>query len=206
MTKSPFVHTLMATEPLPSPKPVLYERIFAGNGLFVRGQRDHLQVLFPVTSWVLPDVPTLTPAIRLLPPPIPQHLIIKVLAEAHTAWLHPEGPLESLFHLSYGSQWELTIPDQIRTNISVSPRDPEHCPSYGTCLVEIHSHHEMPAFFSGTDDADETGFRIYGVIGNLRQQPHICFRVGLYGQFYPCPANAITSLPAGLVDTYSLNS
>lgn len=203
---NPFVRSLLATDPLPPPGPFLYERILAGNGLFLRAQRDHLQVLFPIQSWSLPGLMPLTPHIHVLPPPIPRPLISAVLAEAHAAWKDRHGPLESLFHLSYTDHWELAIPEQIRSAISVRPRDPAHCPSYANCLVEIHSHHEMPTFFSAIDNADETGFRIYGVCGNFREQPHISFRVGLYGHFSPLPAGAIAQLPPGLIDRYPLLS
>ncbi|MBV8715456.1 MAG: hypothetical protein JOZ65_10355, partial [Chloroflexi bacterium] len=34
-------------------------------------------------------------------------------------------------------------------------------------IVEVHSHHMMRAYFSATDDRDETGRRVYGVLGRL---------------------------------------
>jgi hypothetical protein len=45
-------------------------------------------------------------------------------------------------------------------------------------VVEIHSHHTMRAYFSATDDRDETGRRIYGVLGRLDSpHPEIALRV-----------------------------
>jgi len=48
-----------------------------------------------------------------------------------------------------------------------------------------------------TDNEDEQGFRIYGVIGNMTRRPQVRLRVGIYGYFYeldfedvfdgPCP-------------------
>ncbi len=44
----------------------------------------------------------------------------------------------------------------------------------------------MRAFWSNTDDQDEKGFRIYGVIGELdSDNPEIRLRVGIYGYHYP---------------------
>ncbi len=199
-----FVRDLLATDPLPPPASVLYERILAGNGLFLRGHRTHLQVLFPIQHRRVPGLVTLDPQIRLLPPLIPRFLIEAIFIEAFTAWKDAKGPLESLFHLTSTDRWTLTVPDQIRTVTSVRPRDPEQCPSYADCLVELHSHHEMSARFSAMDDADETGFRIYGVCGNFRRQPHITFRVGLYGHFYSIPAHLVAELPSGVIDTFTL--
>jgi hypothetical protein len=45
-------------------------------------------------------------------------------------------------------------------------------------VVEIHSHHAMRAYFSSTDDRDETGRRVYGVLGRLdAPTPEIALRV-----------------------------
>jgi hypothetical protein len=45
-------------------------------------------------------------------------------------------------------------------------------------IVEVHSHHAMRAYFSATDDRDETGRRIYGVLGRLAgPHPEIALRV-----------------------------
>lgn len=53
-------------------------------------------------------------------------------------------------------------------------------------VVELHSHSGMGAFFSHTDDLDEQGFAIYGVVGELdRLIPDVILRVGVYGYFYP---------------------
>ena len=42
----------------------------------------------------------------------------------------------------------------------------------------------MRAYFSDTDNRDETGFRIYGVMGEIFSNPQIRMRVGIYGHFY----------------------
>lgn len=202
MTLNPFVQHTIATDPLPQCPAALYEYVLAGNGIFLRGQREGLSVRFPLLSYPILGIPSLTPQIELTVPRIPQTLIEQMLGEAFDAWQAPSGPLESLFHFTCDETWMLTIPEQIRTAVSVQPADPEHCPSYQSCLVEIHSHHEMRPEFSATDDEDETGFRIYGVCGSFRKRPSISFRVGLYGQFFPTPASLIVELPPDLHDTY----
>ena len=53
-------------------------------------------------------------------------------------------------------------------------------------VAEFHSHGGSRAFFSATDDRDEQGFRIYGVVGRLDAlQPELSLRVGVYGHFAP---------------------
>jgi len=126
-------------------------------------------------------------------------MMTDLLAHAHTAWNDPSGPKEALFHCGYDTAWSLSIPEQIRTAVSVRCTDP-FPPSSANCLVEIHSHHEMPPLFSSTDDQDETGFRIFGVLGHFGHTPQILFRIGIYGHFFYIPADTVTDLPPGLQD------
>ena len=59
-------------------------------------------------------------------------------------------------------------------------------PAPAGVVAEFHSHGSSRAFFSATDDADELGFRIYGVAGRLdRDRPELSLRVGVYGHFAP---------------------
>jgi hypothetical protein len=43
----------------------------------------------------------------------------------------------------------------------------------------------MRAFFSGQDNNDEQGLKIYGVIGSLGKMPTLQLRAGVYGYFHP---------------------
>ena len=73
-------------------------------------------------------------------------------------------------------------------------------------LIEVHSHHNMAAFFSGTDDREErAGFRIYSVIGNLARKPTILTRVGIYGHFWQIPSSWVYNLPSGISDTMNID-
>ena len=45
---------------------------------------------------------------------------------------------------------------------------------------------DAPGVFSGTDDRDEQGFRIYGVVWRTGDpKPELSLRVGVYGHFAP---------------------
>ena len=69
-------------------------------------------------------------------------------------------------------------------------------------LLDLHSHGAMRAFWSATDDADEQGFRVYGVIGRLDEQPEIRLRLGVYGYWFPLPASALFDGAGGLRDSH----
>ena len=74
----------------------------------------------------------------------------------------------------------LVVPEQEGTATSL-----EYTPPPGV-VAEFHSHGSSRAFFSHTDDKDEQGFRIYGVVGRLDTDlPELRLRVGVYGHFAP---------------------
>jgi PRTRC genetic system protein A len=52
--------------------------------------------------------------------------------------------------------------------------------------MDIHSHGHMKAWFSGTDNTDEQGLRLYMVVGRLDTLlPEVELRLGVYGYFIP---------------------
>ena len=70
-------------------------------------------------------------------------------------------------------------------------------------LIEGHSHHEMRAYFSPTDDHDELihgGFKVYFVIGRIHEKPQILTRVCVHGYSWEVPAATFFALPAGIED------
>ena len=202
-TASPLIDYHIASGPLPASNSTLYDYILAGNGVFIRGNRRELSVLFPVVKHPIAGLHPLASSLTLTIPRIPRRLIQEMIKEALGACAEPAGPLESLFHFEHDTDWHMTIPDQIRAPLSVQPSTPERCPSYERAIVEIHSHHTMAPQFSAVDDEDETGFRIYGVCGWLTTRPSITFRVGLYGHFIQIPAEFVADLPPTLQDTYT---
>lgn len=63
-------------------------------------------------------------------------------------------------------------------------------------VMDIHSHNNMDAFFSGTDDASEQQTRTYGVVGRLDQEiPKILFRYSVEGKFVMVPINELFEMP-----------
>jgi len=58
-------------------------------------------------------------------------------------------------------------------------------------VVEMHSHHAMPAYFSATDDRDETARRVYGVLGRLDSPtPEVALRLAT-----GCKPHAVEPVP-----------
>ena len=79
-----------------------------------------------------------------------------------------------------GDGYRLVVPPQAGTATRLAYQPPRGV------VAEFHSHGGSRAFFSATDDWDEQGFRIYGVVGRLDAlQPELSLRVGVYGHFAP---------------------
>ena len=108
--------------------------------------------------------------------PIPAHLFGLGLR-----WFQDDPATERLFALGWdGDAYRLVVPPQAGTETSLAYRPP------ASVVAEFHSHGSSRAFFSGTDDRDEQGFRIYGVMGRLdTPRPELRLRVGVYGHFAP---------------------
>ena len=81
-------------------------------------------------------------------------------------------------------QHRYEIPQQVVSSAASLSYEPAEVHVAEVHVAEFHSHGGMRAFFSATDDRDEQGFRIYGVVGQLHQvTPRIALRLGSYGHF-----------------------
>ncbi len=185
---------------LPPLGPCLYEYVVAENGLFVRASRPGLQVHIPLGACPDPlrGLARLEPCVTLAHPRIPATHLEQILERARQA-----APREILFYLLPGPPWKLVIPAQYQSPYRVRPIDPHH-PHSAAALIEVHSHHFMSPVFSTTDDQDETGFRLYAVLGSLHRQPALRLRVGVYGHFWEIPAAWAFELPEGIADAHDL--
>jgi PRTRC genetic system protein A len=200
------VDYVAATElPLPPIRAAMYEYVMASNGVFVRGQRTGLCAMLPVMAGPatpLRGLVAVEPFVQLIHPCIPAELVDDMLDAALAAKDGDQEPVEVLFHLTWDTgDVRLQIPPQERSLASVRPIG--HAPSYETAVVEVHSHHGMAACFSPTDDADETGFRVFGVLGDIFTQPTLRVRVGLYGHYWEIPATWVFQLPHRVTDAHT---
>ncbi len=96
-------------------------------------------------------------------------------------WMLAAPDTERFFAVGWdGHAYRLVVPPQEGTGSSLTYRPPSGV------IAEFHSHGRHRAFFSATDDGDEQGFRIYGVVGSLdTAQPELTLRLGIYGHFAP---------------------
>jgi hypothetical protein len=189
----------------------MYDYLICREAVYIHARRDGLEVLMPHAILDddirgLAELPV-KPFVRLSGGRVPQIHLDQAYREATEA-KGPHGrPIERLWHLGPARLgWYCHAPLQQATGGSVTMVDtgPEANDKFKAALIELHSHHGMPSFFSPTDDQDEVGFRLYAVIGDIFEAPKISVRVGVYGQFWHIPADWVFELPKYFKDNHNL--
>jgi hypothetical protein len=181
----------------------MFDYVLNADGLYLHARRDGLEVYFPIAPAEIRGVAAAQPHFRFDAPKVSWSVIYQIVSESAA---YMEEGVETLFHLCYSSVypwndgWELVTPEQERARFHCRPLQDGPGSSHDRAIIEIHSHHTMPARFSSTDDTDETGFRLYAVVGRLNSAPEIRLRVGCYGYFWEIPAEWALELPEGLHD------
>ena len=188
-------HKVNTDGSLPEIPSCLYAYIIAGNGVFVYARRHGLEALIPVSTCKIAGLPELAPRVNIA------KRVSASLLEHALRFCKQVFPNEALFWFNWKDGWSIHIPDQQLTNASAVPCDRHH--KAGTrALIDLHSHARFSPFFSPTDDQDETGFRIYAVIGDVDRMPTMSVRVGVYSHYFNIPASAVFELPDGIQDIY----
>ncbi|MGD9892997.1 MAG: hypothetical protein AB7U18_17095 [Dehalococcoidia bacterium] len=176
------VDYLIARGGPPPRRGLAYDYVLAGDGLYVVAENHVLEARAPVARAIVRGLPPLHARVALRAGRLP-HVIWEQIVEIVGAC--PEREVL----LAVGTEpsgYRLVRPAQIAGRLRVVYRRP------ADVLLQIHSHGAHPACFSPTDDADEQGFGLYGVIGGpLSERPEVALRVGVYGYFLPVPFEAV---------------
>lgn len=148
-----------------------YNYVLAKNGLFIEARTPLLFARVPVVAAEVRGLMPLEPKLCLQHGPISYHLwdlaLNLMLANAHQ---------ETFLAITWEGEYRLRFPQQEQANMNVK---------YSTLpntVLDIHSH-TVRAFFSGTDDRDEQGLQVYGVVGKLTGRAQVLLRAGAYGYF-----------------------
>lgn len=150
-----------------------YDYVLASNGVFLEASGALLVARVMVAAAEVRGLAPMEPFVRLQHGKIPPYLW-----ELATSELMRDPTQERFVAIVWaGAGYALRVPDQVDSagGIHGIQRQP-------STVVDLHSHNSMPAFFSGTDDRDEVGFQVYGVLGRInRLKPEYSLRVGIYG-------------------------
>ena len=153
-----------------------YDYVLGAGGLYVQSESAHLTARVLVAPCTVRGLAPVTGKVELTHGPIPAGLF-----EVGLGWFQDDPFTERFFAVRWdGRSYRLVVPEQEGTTTSLS-----YVPPAGV-VAEFHSHGTSRAFFSKTDDGDEQGFRVYGVVGRLdADRPELSLRVGVYGHFAP---------------------
>lgn len=181
----PLVDYLVARTGLPSRSGMAYDYVLGGDGLYVAAANEHLDVRVPVARCAVRGLPPIHAACTLKHGRVPAPIWHGLVADARTwALAGHEAMLAVVHEPPHG--YRLVRPPQVVGATRVFYR-----PTAATVL-EVHSHHRMPAYFSRTDDADEQALRLYAVVGRLdAERPEVALRVGAYGYRMPLPWESV---------------
>ena len=192
---SPIVDYLVARAGAPEPSGAAYDYILAGDGLYLAARGRYLTVRVPVARASVRGLAVLGASLALPYGRIPLELWREVLAICR-ALARCEREILLTIGLTSEGGYVLRVPPQRVSRCALAYRPADNV------ALEIHSHHLLPARFSATDDRDEQGLRLYGVVGRLdRDLPEVSLRVGAYGHFLTVPFGAIfAGEPIGIRD------
>ncbi len=153
-----------------------YDYVLGSGGLYVQSQSAHLVTRVLVAAGKVRGLAPVTEKFQLSHGPIPTYLL-----EMGLRWFQETPNMERFFAVRWdGAAYRVVVPEQTGTASALTYRPP------AGVVAEFHSHGEGRAFFSTTDDEDELGLRVYGVVGRLdTPEPELSLRVGVYGHFAP---------------------
>ena len=153
-----------------------YDYVLGAGGLYVQSESAHLTARVLVVPTEVRGLAPVSEKVTLTYGPIPTHVF-----ELGLAWLLAAPVTERFFAIRWdGDAYRLVVPPQEGTGSSLTYQPPQGV------VAEFHSHGRDSAFFSSTDDGDEQGFRVYGVVGCLdTPEPELTLRLGIYGHFAP---------------------
>ena len=173
-TPSPVGYLVNRKEGLTGAQGIGFDYVLGAGGLYVQSESAHLTARVRVASCEVRGLAPVAGKVELAHGPIPARLF-----ELGLHWFLDDPDTERFFAVRWdGDAYGLVIPPQEGTATSL-----EYAPPAGV-VAEFHSHGTSRAFFSKTDDGDEQGFRIYGVVGRLNKyRPELSLRVGVYGHF-----------------------
>lgn len=196
-------HIATPVAPLPEARPGI-TWVWCSGGIYKRGVTPDLDILIPVAR--APEVPGLAkvlPHVRwsCWPGRLDGRLLVPLLEDARRASSGDTilRPIEKQYCFVYrDGTIKLVAPVQRGTAGQVMYAPVQR----GVTLCDLHSHHHMAAYFSATDDRDDTGLSVSVVVGTIFTRPTIACRLNVYGHRARVPALLIFDQIGPFEDTY----
>ena len=173
-SQSPVGYLINRPEGIQEIQGIGYDYVLGANGVFVQSRNEDLVARIRIATCETRGLAAVDEKVELPHGLIPVHLLTLGLR-----WFQTDPDIERFFAIHWdGDAYRLTIPEQVGTASSLTYTPPARA------IAEFHSHGHSRAYFSETDDRDERGFRIYGVVGCAdAPEPDLNLRLGIYGHF-----------------------
>lgn len=186
----PMVGYLHARDDVPPRLGRAWDIITAGDGVWLATDNPALALRVPVAPCRIRGLAPIGPACALRRGPVPQACWDEAVALFR--WHAARGDeYLALVVLDPTGGYRLVVPRQVATPARVAYEVPD---GPGLPLLHLHSHHRHRAYFSATDDADERGLALYGVVGRLdTAEPEVALRAGAFGHWLPLPWSRVFS-------------
>jgi PRTRC genetic system protein A len=182
---------------VPPNEAVAYPYVLAAAGVYLRAENSFFDVLAPIAGCQIRGLAHLQPHFRLNMPSLSVRLLDAVLSDARQVRCRNDRLKETLYHFQHDNSLVRVIkPLQRETAANVVAIEG----STIDVILDLHSHGNLGAFWSGMDNGNEQGFRVYGVIGRLDTKPEIRLRPGVYGTWFPLPVSLLFDGPGDLTD------
>ncbi len=149
-----------------------YDYVLASNGLFIEAEGKLVAARVPVAFSEVRGLAPLEPKVVLRYGRIPQ----RFFDLAMSAFL-VDTSRERYVAVTWQDGYHLYVPEQETEEATVEYQIGD------SVALDLHSHGNMVAWFSQKDNRDETGMKLYGVVGTLDKSPVVQLRVGVYGYF-----------------------
>ena len=173
---------------------VAYDYLVGAGGVYIAAENAVLDATITVAAADIRGLTEVHPGFELKPGRIPEVIWWAIHDICTDAARRGHEVLCEVVHTMAG--YQLARPRQITSGVAV-----RYEPSDG-CVLQLHSHHRMPAYFSHTDDADEQGLCLYGVLGRLGcppRQEEVLLRIGVYGYYAAVPWELVFAGELGTV-------
>lgn len=181
---------------------VLYEYLMAGNGVFVRAERDEFKISLPISNVKIKGLPDETSGIYWKKPQITENLWKEILENARDGndCRNFKEDVFVIYWFKNECVWKWRRVGRERTSVATIADDTLE--EYADACIELHTHPAGAIHFSRADDGDETGkFRIFGILIDIYSQtPKIRFRCGVYEHFVQIPVEFVGDIPDGIID------
>lgn len=161
-------------EGLEGERGLYYDYILASNGLFIEAENKLVEARIPIAYCDIRGLEPLKMKFILTYGSIPQRFF-----DLSLDMFLADTTREHYVAVIGDAGYHFYIPIQEREGGGVTYECGDKV------VLELHSHGTMGAGFSGTDNKDEKGLRVYGVIGNLDKTPIVKLRLGVYGYYLP---------------------